>query len=128
MADVSSYPKQPEEPAEPSERKKFIMRTLHILFHIVFIAYFIWATIVYKTYGMLSSELIITATPIENRCSRRLRLHKVGIFSISTNSQFDMAIFFHLSVWKFKSQKVLGQSMLLTVCLPIACTLSFKMN
>lgn len=64
MADVSSYPKQPEEPAEPSERQKIIMRTLHILFHIVFIAYFIWATIVYKTYGKLSSELIISATPI----------------------------------------------------------------
>lgn len=115
MADVSSYPKQPEEPAEPSERQKLIMRILHILFHIVFIAYFIWATIVYKTYGMLSSKPFITATPIENICSRRLRLHKVGI---SSNIQFDMAIFFHLSVWKLKSQKVLGQSMLLAVYLP----------
>lgn len=62
MADVSSYPNSPEEPAEPSERRKLIMRILHILFHILFIAYFIWATIVYKTYGELSLELIIPAT------------------------------------------------------------------
>lgn len=62
MADVRSYPESPEEPAELSERRKLIKLILHVLFHILFIAYFIWATIVYITYGELSLELIIPAT------------------------------------------------------------------